>query len=127
MKALLAQRSSSGMSQLRMLLEQKGFECHVAGSLQEVRVELANGSFDLFVSSTWLEDGGAFQTIPLLVGSSCTAFLALPVDEGCLWIPVVDHGRECLGSGTLQPREFRQALESLVRSRTMVMALDSVA
>lgn len=114
MKALLAESRASGMLQLRVLLERKGYECHVAGSLREVRAELANESFDLFVSPTRLHDGGACQTIPLLVGSSCTAFFALSVDEGCLWIPVVDRGRECLGSATLHPQEFRKVLERIL-------------
>ena len=113
MKALLAESRASGMLQVRVLLERKGCECHMAGSLREVRTELANGSFDLFVSPTRLQDGGACQTIPLLVGSSCTAFFAVSVDEGCLWIPAVDRGRECFGSATLNPREFRKALEGI--------------
>ncbi len=114
MKALLAESGASGMLQLRVLLERKGYECHMAGSLREVRAELSNQTFDLFVSPTHLHDGGACQTIPLLVGSSCTAFFALSVDEGCLWIPVVDRGRECLGSATLHPQEFRKVLEGIL-------------
>ena len=102
------------MLQLRVLLERKGYECHMAGSLREVRAELANETFDLFVSPTRLHDGGACQTIPLLVGSSCTAFFALAVDEGCLWIPAVDRGKECFGRATLNPQEFRKVLEGIL-------------
>lgn len=112
-KALLAENRASAMPDLRSLLEQMGFECRIVRSIGEVRMELANDSFDLFASSVQLEGGSAYQTIQLLAGSSCTAFFALPVQRGCFWIPVVDRGKECLGEPALRPGEFREAIKRI--------------
>lgn len=112
-KALLADNRASGMSDLRSLLEQTGFECHIVSSIEEVRMELENDSFDLFLSPIRLADGNAYQIIPLLAGSSCAAFFAFPIRRACFWIPAVDRGKECLGSAALRPREFRVVLEGI--------------
>lgn len=117
MKALLAEGSSSAMLPMRSLLERKGWECHTVRSLREVRDQLAGQAFDLLVSSIHLPDGGVMQTIPLLEGSHCSAFFAFPVEQSCLWIPAVDHGRNCLGAATLGPQEFRKELDGILDGR----------
>jgi DNA-binding NtrC family response regulator len=115
-KVLLAESRPATMLTLRASLERRGCECRTVGSVREVRAQLAGGSFALAISSIRLSDGGVSQMIPLFEGSSCTAFFVLPVEEGCLWIPAVDHGKDCYGSGVLSPRDFVNVLENILKN-----------
>jgi hypothetical protein len=45
-----------------------------------------------------------------------TAFLCLPVENGCFWLPAIDAGKECLGLPALRPREFASTLEKMARN-----------
>jgi hypothetical protein len=57
------------------------------------------------------ETGIQFATS--LAGFDVTAFLSLPVEDSCFWVPVLDRGRNCLGAPALRPSEFAQAIEEL--------------
>jgi len=50
-----------------------------------------------------------------LAGLPVTAFLCLPVENGCFWLPAIDGGQTRLGLPALRPREFASALQELVR------------
>jgi hypothetical protein len=51
----------------------------------------------------------------LLSGSRITLFYALPVEEGCWWVPVLRIGDECIGEPALRPHEFSIVLDVIVK------------
>jgi hypothetical protein len=71
---------------------------------------------DLVLSNTHLSDGTGFGLVGTLTGLPVTAFLCLPVENGCFWLPAIDAGKECLGLPALRPREFASTLEKMARN-----------
>jgi hypothetical protein len=70
---------------------------------------------DLVLSNTHLPDGTGFDLLMALAGLPVTAFLCLPVENSCFWLPAIDAGKECLGLPALRPSEFASTLEKMVR------------
>jgi hypothetical protein len=77
---------------------------------------LISRPFDLVLCNTYLSDGTGFGLLADLVGLPVTAFLYLPVENTCFWLPAIDGGKECLGLPALRPSEFASALERMNRS-----------
>jgi hypothetical protein len=67
------------------------------------------------LSNTYLPDGTGVGLLPALAHLPVTAFLCLPVENSCLWLPAIEGGKACLGAPALRPLEFRRALEELAR------------
>jgi hypothetical protein len=51
----------------------------------------------------------------LLTGSRTTLFLALPVEQGCWWVPILRSGQDCFGAPALRPGEFTIALDGILK------------
>ena len=60
--------------------------------------------------------GLCFGLLVNLAGLPVTAFLCLPVENGCFWLPAIDDGKECLGLPALRPSEFAKTLEEMTQS-----------
>jgi hypothetical protein len=71
---------------------------------------------NLVLSNAHLPDGTVFGLLVNLAGLPVTAFLCLPVENGCFWLPAIDDGKECLGLPALRPSEFAKTLEEMTRS-----------
>jgi hypothetical protein len=69
----------------------------------------------LVLSNTRLADASGFHLLMTLAGLPVTAFLCLPVENSCFWLPAIDGGHDCLGSPALRPRQFATALKEMVR------------
>jgi hypothetical protein len=73
------------------------------------------------LSNTHLSDGTGFRLLTVLNGLPVTAFLCLPVENSCFWLPAIDAGEECLGSPALRPREFAILLEEMFKNLNIGM------
>ena len=71
---------------------------------------------DVVLSDMHLPDGTGIALLGLLAGLAVTAFLCLPVETSCFWLPALDAGKKCLGSPALRPAEFAHALEEMART-----------
>jgi len=99
-------------------LHQWGFRCHFAGNMRAASDLLSSHPVDLVLSNTHLPDGTGFGLLMALAGLPVTAFLCLPVEDGCFWLPAIDGGKECLGLPALRPAEFARAIEEMARCLT---------
>jgi len=71
---------------------------------------------DLVLSQSYLPDGTGLGLLASLAHlPAITAFLCLPVENGCLWLPAIDGGKKCLGLPALRPLEFAGALQEMAR------------
>jgi|ERR1700690_896211 len=114
--ALLVGQSFHSAQPLADWLQLRGFRCNFAYNMREASVLLKSRPVALVLSNTHLSDGSGFALLMTLVGLPVTAFLCLPVENGCFWLPAIDCGQACLGLPALRPREFASALQELVRS-----------
>jgi DNA-binding NtrC family response regulator len=96
-------------------LQRWGFRCHFAGNMRTAREMLRAVHVDAVLSDMRLSDGTGLALVGILAGLAVTAFLCLPMETSCFWLPAIDAGKKCLGSPALQPAEFAKALEEMVR------------
>ena len=113
---LLVGQSFQGAQALTDRLQRWGFRCHFASSMRTACEVLSSVRVDVVLSNTHLSDGTGFGLLGALLGLPVTAFLCLPVEKGCFWLPAIDAGKECLGLPALRPSEFASALEEMSRS-----------
>jgi hypothetical protein len=100
---------------LKERLHRWGFRCHVAGNMRAASDLLRSQPVDLVLSNAHLSDGTGFRLLATLAGLRVTAFLCLPVENGCFWLPAMDAGKECLGLPALRPSEFARTLKQMAR------------
>ena len=112
---LLVGRSFNSAHALADWLKQRGFRCHFARNMREASALLRSGPVGLVLSNTHLPDGSGSGLLKTLAGLPVTAFLCLPVENSCFWLPAIDRGQACLGLAALRPREFASALQEIVR------------
>jgi len=91
------------------------FQCRFANTVRAASELLTSQLVDLVLSNTYLSDGTGFGLLTVLAHLPVTAFLSLPVENSCLWLPAIDGGKGCLGLPALRPSEFGLTLEEMVR------------
>jgi hypothetical protein len=76
-----------------------------------------------------MHQGGSNRTESLgalLSGSRTTLFYALPVENGCWWVPILRVGEECFGVPALRPTEFAGALDEVLEQIEAGLALHAI-
>ena len=114
-EVLLVGPSFQSAHSLSERLRRWGFRCHLAGDLRAAFDLLSSRPVDLLLVNMHLSDGSGFGLLMAVAGLPVTAFLCLPVENGCFWLPAVDAGKECLGLPALRPAEFASALEEMAQ------------
>jgi hypothetical protein len=112
-KVLLLGESEKGSSYLARCLEHHGCRCWFAKSTEDALALLDEHNFQLVLSTNPLHLASAI--VERLEKSNCSAFCCCPVENGCWWLPAVNHGKECLGAPALRPSEFLGELDHIVR------------
>ena len=112
---LLVGQSFRSADALTNRLQRWGFRCRVAGSARSASDLIRSSPVHLVLSETRLPDGTGFGLLGTLVGFRVTAFLCLPVEDSCFWLPAIDEGQQCLGLPALRPSEFASTLEKMAR------------
>ncbi|MGC2765620.1 MAG: response regulator [Candidatus Acidiferrum sp.] len=96
-------------------LHRWGFRCHFVSNMRAAIELLSSRPVDLVLSNTHLSDGTGFGLLVALDGLPVTAFLCLPVENSCFWLPAVDGGKDCLGLPALLPTQFANVLDEMAR------------
>jgi len=91
------------------------FQYHFASNVRAATAFVSSRRIDLVLSHTNLPDGTASAVLAPLAHLPVTAFLCLPVENSCLWLPALDGGTKCLGLPALRPLEFARTLEEMAR------------
>jgi hypothetical protein len=92
------------------------FQNHFASNTRAAADLLGSHRVDLVLSHAYLSDGTGLGFLASLAHLPViTAFLCLPVENSCLWLPAIDGGKKCLGLPALRPSEFAGALEEMAR------------
>jgi len=107
---LLVGESLNQYSSLAQRLASWGGECRFATSYKEVCALLGQQTFELVISEMHSMEGSALRMIPLLKGSSTSLFCSYPIEDSCLWMPIVERGQSCWGAPALRPNEIARVL-----------------
>ena len=112
-RVLLLSEREMGVSYLKRYLEQRGCKCWFAQSEEESLALFEKYKFQLVLSTLPLRLANAI--IARLRETRCSLFFCQPVEDSCWWLPLVDHGKKCLGAPALRPSEFVSTLDQIVR------------
>jgi hypothetical protein len=112
---LLVGQSFQPPNRLTNWLRRWGFRCYFAGNMRTARELLSSMQVDVVLSDMHLSDGTGIALLGTSADLAITAFLCLPVETSCFWLPAIDAGKKCLGLPALRPAEFAKALEEMAR------------
>jgi CheY-like chemotaxis protein len=124
---LLVGESTKATLPLERWLSERGCQCRFAGSFREACRLLSEMEFEVVLSQYQLPDRTAFPLLDWLDGSSTTLFLSATVENGTLWLPMIEHGKRCVGAPLLRPGEFKNALAKVLNSEIPTNELELVA
>jgi response regulator RpfG family c-di-GMP phosphodiesterase len=113
--ALLVGQNLHSARALKDKLHRWKFQYHFASNIRAASDLLNSHPVDLVLSNTYLPDGTGFGLLAALDHIPVTAYLCLPVENSCFWVPAIDVGKECLGLPALRPSEFVRTREEMVR------------
>lgn len=123
LKALLIGESRQGCSYLANRLQERGCKCEFARSFEEADSLLRAQEYNFVLSATRLQDHSLFPLIDLLEGSGITLFYSHPVEDGCWWLPALQHGRRCFGVSALLPKQFVSVLDEAIHEAQQNLCL----
>jgi len=109
---LLIGGNLEGFLEVLSWLYKRGCRCHFATSFDEACRLISNAEFDLVLSQYQLLERTACSLCDRLAGSHATLFLSKQVESGCVWLPLLERGKGCIGAPMLRPRDFAEVLEN---------------
>ena len=113
MNALLVGQRFFDDQTLSIQLRRWGFRCNFASNVKDARRILKWNQHDLVLSLASLPDGIGFELTKAPEARPVAVFICLDLDDICIWMPVSDNGRKCMGKAALSTCEFTRMLEEL--------------
>jgi CheY-like chemotaxis protein len=113
---LLVGETAGNPRQLRQWLNALGCNCQCAQSYRDARDLISSMRFDLVLSEYQLQDRTAFPLLDSLAGTSATLFFSTRVEDGSLWLKMLERGKRCVGAPILRSRDLPKALGTLLDS-----------
>ena len=111
---LLVGETTTGSLRLVNWLYNQGCHCHFAASYRDACNLISRTQFDLVLSQYQLPDRTAFPLLDRLAGSPTTLFFSTHVESGCLWLPMLDRGKRCIGAPVLRSGDLTEALRKVL-------------
>ena len=100
--------------QLLQWLDRRGGRCQFARSYRDASRLISSTNFDLVLSEYQLPDRTAFPLLDLLEGSLATLFFGTRVEDGALWLRMLERGKRCTGVPVLRSNELLTALATVL-------------
>jgi hypothetical protein len=95
-------------------LNRRGCRCQLAQSYQDACNLMACTQFDLVLSEYQLADRTAFPLLDWFIGSSATLFFSTRVEDGSLWLKMLERGKRSVGAPLLRSSDLTKALASML-------------
>jgi len=111
---LLVGEALENFLQLLRWLDNRGCRCELAQSYRDACDLVSCSQFDLVLSQYQLTDQTAFPLLDRLEGSPATLFFSARVEDGSLWLKMLDRGNRCVGAPLLRSDELIEALDTVL-------------
>ena len=111
---LLVGETRKNFPQLLRWLDRRGCRYQLAQSYRDARKLVSCTPFDLVLSQYQLPDRTAFPLLDRLVGSAATLFFCARVEDGSLWLKMLDRGNRCVGAPLLRSDDLTEALGTVL-------------
>jgi hypothetical protein len=116
---LAAGESSPALTALLARLAARGFGSQSAGTLHEALELLKAFNFDVVLASERFSDGRGYDLAEPVVRHCRSLLVAVKLSKSCLWLPVIDHGANVLGTRALSARMLETELDFLLGSHAL--------
>ena len=127
MMVLLVGEVPRSSLQLLLWLYERGCRCHFATSYRDACSLISRTPFDLVLSQYQLPDRTAFSLSDWLIGSPATLFLSTVVESDCLWLPMLERGKRCVGAPVLRSSDFNEAIAKVLGVEGRCDEMENVA
>lgn len=111
---LVVGKNAKNSIQLLQWLDERGARCQFAQSYREACFMISSTNFDLVLSEYQLPDRTAFPLLDRLEGSLATLFFGTLVEDGSLWLKMLERGKRCLGVPVLRSNELTKAITAIL-------------
>lgn len=122
LKILLVGQHANSFSDTAQQLTAWGADCKLATSYVEACSLLSKNVFDVVMAEMNLGDGSARRLAPLLRGSRAALFCAYPIEDSCLWIPIVAQGVLLQRRVALSSGEFSRMLHDYLSDWSQIQS-----
>src|SRR5262245_53394405 len=95
-------------------LHSRGCLCQFASSYRDACHLILRTEFDLVICQYQLPDRTAFPLLDLLGDSSATLFFSARVEDGCLWLPMLERGERRVGTPLVRSSDLMEALDRVL-------------
>ena len=126
-KVLLVGGTAKNSLGLMSWLYKRGCQCDFATSFRDACNLISHTQFDLVLSQYHLPDRTAFPLLDRLSGSAATLFFSTAVEDGCLWLPMLERGKRCVGAPLLRSSEFTGAVAEVLGVEVTSDGMETVA
>jgi DNA replication protein DnaC len=111
---LLVGETARSSLELLLWLYKRGCRCHFATSYRDACSLISRTQFDLVLSQYQLPDRTVFPLLDWLEGSSATLFFSTLVEDGSLWLKMLDRGRRCVGAPLVRSEDLTRVIGALL-------------
>lgn len=112
---LLVGESARSSSNLLEWLQSRGSCCQFSHSYGDACDLILSTQFDLVLSEYQLPDRTAFPLLDWLEGSSATLFFSTRVEDGAIWLKMLERGKRCVGAPILRSSDLKEVIDSLLQ------------
>lgn len=112
---LLVGETARSSCNLLEWLQRRGSCCRFSRSYEDACDLIRSTQFDLVLSEYQLPDRTAFPLLDRLEGSSATLFFSARVEDGSIWLKMLERGRRCVGAPLLRSIDLPRALGTLLQ------------
>jgi CheY-like chemotaxis protein len=123
---LLVGEALENFPQLLRWLDSRGCRCQLAQSYGDACNLVSCTQFDLVLSQYQLPDRTAFPLLDRLIGSPATLFFSARVEDGSLWLKMLDRGNRCVGAPLLRSDELTEALGTVLDAPAQSSEMEAV-
>jgi DNA-binding response OmpR family regulator len=100
-------------------LATRGWGSRCVPTIQEAAELLATFHFELVLSRETLPDGRGYDIAERIARQAGTLLVGISLSEGCLWLPVIDHGAKVLGTRAIHSARLELEVEALLETRKL--------
>lgn len=97
-----------------------GGDCHFATSYRDVQSLATQWVFALAIGEMKFAGGSLTRLVSLFEHYPTNMFCSYPIEDSCLWIPLLSNGRICLGAPLLRPAEFTRLLQRTLTNERLL-------
>jgi CheY-like chemotaxis protein len=95
-------------------LRDRGCHCEFAPSYRNACSVLSRSEFDVVLSEYQLPDRTAYPLLDWLVGTPATLLFCARVEDGFLWLKMLERGERCLNAPVLRANDLIPALDQVL-------------